>query len=465
MAATTAAEPAPASAAPQTSKATRMIATAELAQHNTPASLWVAIRGHVYDLTDFVARHPGGTDVLFFVAGRDATQLFEIYHPLKTRNMLHKYAIGTLTDNELPVFPPPSPFFVELKDRVDAYFKSSGQDPRYSAWTWGRYAVIYGMWFAAYYAQFYVPWVVDRFWAQVACAAVLGFFCAQIGLHPLHDASHCAMTHAPWMWQVLGATHDFLNGCSYVVWTYQHLLGHHPYTNIAGADPDILTGDPDVRRIKPSQRYFSHYNYQQWFVPVLYGVLGIKTRIQDVSIIYVLKSNDKIRINPMTVWHTAVFWLGKAFFVWHRIYLPLQVCSWDRVLALFLIADLVASYWLALTFQANHVVVETEWPQPDPKTNEMSIDWATMQVKTTQDYAHLDPFWTVATGALNYQTVHHLFPNISQFHYPALGEITKQVCKEHGIKYLVKDTFWEALGSHLGHLRILGLGLDVKKAE
>lgn len=92
----------------------------------------------------------------------------------------------------------------------------------------------------------------------------------QVGLLPLHDASHAAITHNPYVWKILGASHDFLNGASFINWIYQHMLGHHPYTNVAGADPDITTGDPDVRRIKPSQRYFSHYVGQQYFVPLLY---------------------------------------------------------------------------------------------------------------------------------------------------------------------------------------------------
>ena len=28
------------------------------------------------------------------------------------------------------------------------------------------------------------------------------------------------------------------------VWIHQHVLGHHPYTNIDGADPDIATAAP-----------------------------------------------------------------------------------------------------------------------------------------------------------------------------------------------------------------------------
>ena len=40
-----------------------------------------------------------------------------------------------------------------------------------------------------------------------------------------------------------GASHDFYNGASTLVWTYQHILGHHLYTNIEGVDPDLITGE------------------------------------------------------------------------------------------------------------------------------------------------------------------------------------------------------------------------------
>ena len=49
----------------------------ELARHNTVASVWVAIHGKAYDVTAFLAEHPGGDEVLMEVAGTDATESFE----------------------------------------------------------------------------------------------------------------------------------------------------------------------------------------------------------------------------------------------------------------------------------------------------------------------------------------------------------------------------------------------------
>ena len=33
--------------------------------------------------------------------------------------------------------------------------------------------------------------------------------------------SHCAVTHNPILWRVVGHVHDFLNGASFQVWIYQ----------------------------------------------------------------------------------------------------------------------------------------------------------------------------------------------------------------------------------------------------
>ncbi len=52
------------------------------------------------------------------------------------------------------------------------------------------------------------------------------------------------MTHSPTVWKAIGSLHDFVNGASLLVWTYQHIIGHHHYTNIDDADPDIMTTRP-----------------------------------------------------------------------------------------------------------------------------------------------------------------------------------------------------------------------------
>jgi len=86
------------------------------------------------------------------------------------------------------------------------------------------------------------------------------------------------------------------------------------------------------------------------------------------------------------------------------------------------------------------------------------MDWAEMQICTTLDYAHDSWLTTFFTGALNYQVTHHLFPYISQIHYPEIAPIIREHCKDHNIKYHHLPTFWDAFKAHIEYLSIMGHG-------
>lgn len=67
---------APASAAAVTSP----ITMTEVAQHATPLDCWSVVEGQVYDLTDFVGRHPAGPFAVEEMCGTDATEMFNSEH-------------------------------------------------------------------------------------------------------------------------------------------------------------------------------------------------------------------------------------------------------------------------------------------------------------------------------------------------------------------------------------------------
>ncbi|PCH40489.1 hypothetical protein WOLCODRAFT_136908 [Wolfiporia cocos MD-104 SS10] len=54
----------------------------EVKQHNTSSSCWVVIKDKVYDVTEFLPEHPGGSKIILKYAGRDATAVYEPIHPL-----------------------------------------------------------------------------------------------------------------------------------------------------------------------------------------------------------------------------------------------------------------------------------------------------------------------------------------------------------------------------------------------
>ncbi|TPX62736.1 hypothetical protein SpCBS45565_g06946 [Spizellomyces sp. 'palustris'] len=435
-----------------------------LGECNTPERALLAVRGKVYNVTEFVERHPGGRDILLMAAGRDVTQVFETYHDEKAEKVLSKYHVGDLTDpGPLPTFPLPSTFNTTLRERIANYFTTTRQDPKYHPYHTLHYLLIATLTILTYTLNFFVPTVRDNPLLSSAVSIFLGILGAQSCFTIVHDGSHASFTHRPWIWKALGAWHDFINGASQVAWFYQHVLGHHPYTNVPDADPDIDVASVHFRRIRKDQTWYPFYLLQHVYAPVMYSLYGLKSRYDDIAILYFSKRRGAIPVNPLTPSQHALFWGGKAFFIFHRLILPAFFMPLSQVLYFFVLADVATAWTLALVFQANHVVQHVDWPIPDPKTNTITQDWMELQIRTAQDYSHDGFLTTKLTGGLNYQVVHHAFPQICQWYYPEIAPIVKSTCKEFGVPYTVRKDFWEAIGDHVRLLWDLGRDVRVEK--
>ena len=74
---------------------------AQIAEHNSADSCWMAIEGKVYDVTEAISGHPGGEEILKG-CGIDATELFNnrpgegTPHPSNARAGLELFVIGDL---------------------------------------------------------------------------------------------------------------------------------------------------------------------------------------------------------------------------------------------------------------------------------------------------------------------------------------------------------------------------------
>lgn len=147
-------------------------------------------------------------------------------------------------------------------------------------------------------------------------------------------------------------------------------------------------------------------------------------------------------------------------------------------LPLFLTMELTTGYFLTFNFQVSHVSTSVDWPEPvqDAKSGKMSVDgeWARLQVETSVDYGHDSWLCTFWSGALNYQTVHHLFPSVSQYHYPQVAPIIMRICKKYGVQFNHLPTFQEAFSMHIRQLYHMGMApeeyekmkvKDVKKEQ
>lgn len=92
----------------QTVSEPQFLTAEEVAKHNQKTDCWTIISGSVYDITEYVPRHPGGDEIIL-ACGTDGTSLFfnrttssgeEIGsgnpHSSNASRQLKDYLIGTL---------------------------------------------------------------------------------------------------------------------------------------------------------------------------------------------------------------------------------------------------------------------------------------------------------------------------------------------------------------------------------
>lgn len=435
----------------------------ELSTHNSKEDCWVAMDGKVYDITSWIPKHPGGSDVLALSAGRDVTNLFESYHPFsgdQPFQILKKYYVCDMADTELPRYTTKSPLYDTLRTRVAEYFEKSKIDHKSSVAIYTRLASIYLILFVTYYIAHFINF--NSLIATFFIAIMYGVAEALFSMHILHDASHCSISHNPEVWRWVGASFDFFIGSSYFAWLHQHVIGHHLYTNVRGADPDIGEGDIDFRRVSPAQIWRPVYKYQHIYAPLLYGLLPFKSRIQD-SESFVRRVNGRIRVLNPSMFYVITYLIGKVNFIVFRFVLPLFFMSLGRLMLTFFIAEFVLGYYLAFVFQVSHVAPGLDFmatPLPPAPAAKIDEDWAISQIRTTQDYGFGSSITTFFTGGLNYQVIHHLFPTVSQTYLPHIAPIIAQTCKEYGVQYHLLPDFTCAFKSHIEHLRIMGQNPD-----
>jgi isopentenyl diphosphate isomerase/L-lactate dehydrogenase-like FMN-dependent dehydrogenase len=80
-----------------------VLTVSPVAKHNSPNDCWVVLYGDVWDVSEFLPSHPGGSKIILKLAGRDATEEYDPIHPpgtleenLKTSAKLGKLDPSTL---------------------------------------------------------------------------------------------------------------------------------------------------------------------------------------------------------------------------------------------------------------------------------------------------------------------------------------------------------------------------------
>ncbi|OJJ44734.1 hypothetical protein ASPZODRAFT_27373 [Penicilliopsis zonata CBS 506.65] len=79
----------------------RLVSAQQVSQHATPNDCWIVVDRQVWDVTDFLEEHPGGSAIILKYAGRDATTAYaEVHSPsVLTRNLSPEKCKGMLDES------------------------------------------------------------------------------------------------------------------------------------------------------------------------------------------------------------------------------------------------------------------------------------------------------------------------------------------------------------------------------
>lgn len=338
-----------------------------------------------------------------------------------------------------------SPFHKELNKRVQRHFKDNGISRHANRAMWIKVAVILSAWVAAVAVYWTVRMPV---WAMIPFAIYTGLTMAGIGMSVMHDANHRGLSGNQKVNRAFGFTVDMLGAAS-MLWKIKHNNIHHTSPNVVGVDDDIEVGI--WGRFAPGQPWHPWLRFQHIYLWGLYALLTVKWLPSDFVETYTKKigQNDIERPPAKDI---AVMFVGKAIYFGWILVIPGLIHGWGYALGFMAVATMTLGLILAIVFQLAHVVEEAQFTPPGAQP----LDFAQHQLATTVDFARDNRFVTWYVGGLNYQAVHHLYPNICHIHYPQLSKIIEEVAAKHNVPYLVLPTVGAALASHYRWLKEMG---------
>ena len=235
----------------------------------------------------------------------------------------------------------------------------------------------------------------------------------------------------------------------------QHILWHHPHTNVATLDPDARSAEPLLVFHTYSDRDGKapvHWatRFQHWITHAVLAFYGPSVVYNPY--ILSLRHNDNV---PASVAAGAFmrrqrpFALAmRAFYILRIVLLPWWIGGMPLYVSVFVV-NVVVGVLLTFVFVVSHNFEGTE---RDPHKTDC---WYKAQVETSCSYGGF--LAMLLTGGLNFQIEHHIFPRLSSWHYPGLCGAVRDCCKRHGVKYTYYPSLWSNVKSMLKYMRSAGL--------
>lgn len=341
-------------------------------------------------------------------------------------------------------------FFKDLKEQIDHYFEERKLDPAGNGRLYVKGAIQILLAAGLYTVLvFFTPAPL----IAIPLCILLGLNLGIIGFNVMHEGGHQSFSKHTWMNKASAYSLNLLGGITYF-WKIKHNVNHHTFTNIDGMDSDI-DAKPFMRMHAQQPRYWFH-RFQHIYWVVLYGISYIAwVFYEDFEKYFSGRHSATSTPKKLALKEHFIFWITKIMYVLVYIVVPVIMVGWLPALTGFLIVTFVTGLSISVVFQLAHVVEGTQFHSPHLQEGEKQ-EWAIHQLNSTANFATGSRLLHWLLGGLNFQIEHHLFPRISHVHYPQVSRFVKEACRKSNVAYIEYRTMFQALASHLMHLKRLG---------
>ena len=423
---------------------------AQVAEHDALDDTWVSVDGAVYDLTHWIARHPGGSIPLRQYAGRDMTDAFRAYHGPdgKAAKTLRSYYVGELVmsaeeADAAETSSQGSASSADERSHVEAFrelAKGLETDFHTDYWHYLKLFVSLSVLFAG--AVYCVIGEGHSTATHMLGAILLGLFWQQT-MFVGHDAGHGAITHDHSKDFLIGlVVGNLCNGVGITWWTTTHNV-HHCACNSLECDPDIQHMPVLAVTPKYFQSVYSLYHKRTMafdaaakaLVSVqhysFYPIMAVARFNLYAQTLILLATSKEIKPSRRVLEFTVMC----AYFAWLGALVTHLPSLGERVS--FLLLSHAVGGLIHVQICLSHFSRKVFEGRPE------SHKWVEMQLSGTMDIdcpRWLDWFH----GGLQFQTEHHLVPRMPRHKLRRFREeVVKPFLKEHGLQH-DQPSFWEA---------------------
>uniref|UniRef100_A0A672NRR3 Fatty acid desaturase 2-like n=1 Tax=Sinocyclocheilus grahami TaxID=75366 RepID=A0A672NRR3_SINGR len=392
----------------------------EVQKHTKSGDQWIVVERKVYNVSQWVKRHPGGLRIIGHYAGEDATDAFNAFHPnlQLVRKYMKPLLIGELEASEPSQDRQKNGALVEdfraLRERLEAEgcFKTQ---PLFFILHLGHILLLEAI-------ALMMVWYFGTGWINTAIVAVILATAQSQAGWLQHDFGHLSVfKNSRWDHLLHKFVIGYLKGASACWWNHRHFQHH--------AKPNILKKDPDVNLLNA----FVVGKVQ----PVEYGIKKIKNLPYNHQHKYFFFIGPPLLIPvyfQFQIFHNMIahgLWVDLVWCISYYVRYFLCYTQFYGVLwAVLLTMFFAPSHWFVWVTQMSHIPMDIDY--------EKHQDWLSMQLVATcnieQSYFN-DWF----SGHLNFQIEHHLFPMMPRHNYWRAAPRVRALCDKYGVKYQEKS--------------------------